>query len=322
MQVPFLSTIGVRERNAMEFSIEAPAKVNLCLAVEYPPADGYHQLESVFQQLTLHDTLHFEVVGIDDAIDDANCACTAAQTPVVLKCGVAGLATSDNLIFKAIDAMERAFCKPVVEQCDALRIVVDKQIPAGGGLGGGSSDAAAAIRAYLRLCGIDEADERAHAVARSLGADVAFFLYGGAALMDGRGDTLVSKLPEFALPLVLMGEGQGISTAQIYRDFDARPPKAPDARALAQAMEEFPALPTYEQKAQLAQLCSNNLQPAAFEALPRLKARVERANASSEVLQALVTGSGATSYAICPDLGAAMRFEQEIAPWCDWTAIC
>ena len=127
----------------------------------------------------------------------------------------------------------------------------------------------------------------------------------------------------FPLPIVLMGENEGISTGRIYRDFDASAPAAPDAFALVDALDAFPEWgASSEQKSQLAQLCANNLEPAAFDALPRLRSRVERAKADPDVLHALVTGSGATSYAICADEGAAMRFEQRAASYCDWTCIC
>ena len=103
-----------------------------------------------------------------------------------------------------------------------------------------------------------------------------------------------------------MGERQGISTPRIYRDFDACPVPAPDARELARALEAFDARTAgLEQKRQLALLCSNNLEPAAFSALPRLRERVERARADEDVLHALVTGSGATSFAVCASREAA-----------------
>lgn len=264
-----------------------------------------------------------EVRSIDDCIDKRACACTEAGTAVVLDCGPIAIPTEENLVFKAIDAFEHELYCELAAFDEGLSVHVDKRIPAGGGLGGGSSDAAAMLKACSRIVRVDPGDERVLKVARSLGADVAFFLQGGCALMDGRGDTLVRPLPLFPLPIVLMGEAQGISTARIYHDFDNEPPAAPDARALAKVLEGFPEWgASFEQKRELARLCANNLEPAAFEALPRLQERVERARRDPDVLHALVTGSGATSYAICADEGAAIRFERRAAAYCDWTCIC
>lgn len=304
-------------------TLKAPAKVNLCLAVTYPPQDGYHLLKSVFQELTLHDDVRVTVRGIDDCVDLPGAACTQLGTTVALDCGDIPVTTQDNLAFKAIEAFEAALGRMVVEFDEALEIHVDKRIPAGGGLGGGSSDAAAVLKACCELHGVDTLDERVVSAAQELGADVAFFLHGGCALMDRRGDRLVRHLPEFPLPIVLMGEDQGISTARIYRDFDTVPPTVPDAEELAAALEVFPSWgASREEKLKLARLCRNNLEPATFEALPRLKERVERAQADPDVLHALVTGSGATSYAICADEGAALRFEKRAAAYCDWTCVC
>lgn len=304
-------------------AVNAPAKVNLCLSVKYPPVDGYHLLDSVFCELTLHDVVRISVLGIDDCVDLPGAACTQAGTTVALDCGPIDVSTQDNLVFKAVDALEAALGRAVVGFDEGLSIVVDKHIPAGGGLGGGSSDAAATLKALCELMGEDVLQPRVVEAAKRLGADVAFFLYGGTALMDGRGDSFARELPSFPLSIVLMGEASPMGTPGIYRAFDADPQPEPDAQALVAALDGFPDWGAdYEQKLELAQLCANNLEPAALAALPRLADRVERAKKDPDVLNALVTGSGATSFAICADEGAAMRFERRAAAYCDWTCIC
>ena len=114
--------------------LEARAKVNLCLAISYPPVDGYHPLRSVFQELDLHDVVrvHIEPGIASQALQ------TQAGTHVLLACDVDGLDPRDNLVFRAIDAAEQA-CGPVaVADGATLVIEVEKHIPAGGGLGAGS----------------------------------------------------------------------------------------------------------------------------------------------------------------------------------------
>ena len=297
--------------------LEAPAKVNLCLAVQWPPQDGYHALDSVFATLDLHDTLTFSWGAPEDfAQNGVPQAQTKLGTTVRLDCGSLQLAVEKNLIFRAIDAAEQACSLAAAPQGGALSIAVEKHIPAGGGLGGGSSDAACALKAFAQVNDLDTLDERLLSVAQQLGADVAFFLYGGTALMNGRGDTLARRLPTFPLPLVLMGDDQGNSTAAVYALFDEEHPEAPDAYALTEAIEDETC-----PRERLAHLCQNNLGPAACQLGPRLSSRLERAQADADVLNALVTGSGSTSYAICADESKAARFAQRIASQCAWTCV-
>ncbi len=285
----------------------------MCLSVEYPAdARGYHHLDSVFQEIDLFDRLSFSVV-------EKNRTCTFAETSlgssVCLDCPDVDVSVEDNLIFKAIEAAEKIFDYPIVSANKALEIKVEKNIPSGGGLGGGSSDAAATLRTVAKISGVDSQDERILEVARSLGADVAFFMYGQSALMGHYGDVLVRQLPLFSLPLVLMGDEKGCSTPAVYRMFDQSPVDRPDAEALAAAMEHGAS------DVELAGLCKNNLQEAAFSACSGLEERVRYASTHPDVLSALVTGSGSTSFAICPDEEAAKRFAHDVAPRCAWVRL-
>ena len=334
-------------------SIYAYAKVNLLLAVEYPPVGGFHALHSVFQTVNLADELDFSRVprgelaefredvpsaahderragkgrDVGDAegrggeeagraVSGGRLAFTQAGSAVVVECVPdVGQPCEGNLVFRALDAMERT-CRPQCAAADEVLCVrVKKNIPAGGGLGGGSSDAAAAISWYAGEHGIDPRGPQALAVAAELGSDVACFLYGGATLMSGKGERLERLLPPFALPIVLMGDARGNSTPEVYRAFDAAPAAPADPDALVQLMEEC-AIPS-----SLARACANNLQEAAFSCNPELRARVERAQAAPDVLAALVTGSGSTSFAICADEAAAQRFAVRAAAYSAWTRV-
>ncbi len=385
-------------------SIYAYAKVNLLLAVRYPPAGGFHSLQSVFQTVDLADELDFSWVprgefaffregGAGGAVSEgpagaagAGCgrggespaaaparplAFTAAGSAVVLECEPdVGQPCKGNLVFRALDAMERTCGQALVGCGEALHVQVKKSIPAGGGLGGGSSDAAAAISWYAAEHGLDPLGHEALGVAAALGSDVACFLYGGATLMSGKGEHLERRLPACPLPLVLMGDAQGNSTPAVYAAFDAAPQPAPDAAALVSALEHAraagldgaagaasmaaaraehaamqatpacvaspsasagecaaaqisPAREGLEPAAAqaIAHACANNLQEAAFACNPRLRGRVERAQADPDVLAALVTGSGSTSFAICADDAAAQRFAARAAAFSDWVRV-
>lgn len=295
--------------------VKAPAKVNLCLNVKHPPRNGYHELDSVFQVLDFGDALSFETSPcVQGVLGDA--ARTGLGTPISISCPGIELPVADNLVFKAIDAAEQACSQAFAPSGQCVHVFVDKQIPAGGGLGGGSSDAAAALKAYARACGLDALDPRILSAAQRVGADVALFLYGGATLMVGRGDVLRRRLPAFPLPLVLMGEALGNSTPQVYRGFDEQPCAQVDAFALADALEQGGC-----SAKSLAALCANNLAPAACRLAPSIAERVERAKADPDVLNALVTGSGATSYAVCADDAAAQAFARRAAAYSSWVKV-
>lgn len=298
---------------AQAFSLEAHAKVNLSLAIQYPPQGGYHLARTVMQELSLHDDVH---VSIEEG-GAAGKLRTSMGTAVDLQCAVEGLNPADNLIFRAIDAAELV-CGVAVAPSDAsLKITVDKHIPAGGGLGGGSSDAAAALKAYAQLANLDPHDERLIQVAQSLGADVTFFMYGGTALMGGRGDVFEQELPALKAPIILMGDQEGLSTAAVYRAFDNDPTVAPDADALAQALQR-----NANDFDLVASLCANNLGSAACSLSPRIMQRISSCLEEPGVLNALVSGSGSTSFAICKDDASAQNLAENIAPLCSWVQIC
>jgi 4-diphosphocytidyl-2-C-methyl-D-erythritol kinase len=161
--------------------VEAYAKVNFGLRVTGKRADGYHDIETIFQTISLHDTLTFTPAGA------LTLTCDAPDIP----------ADDTNLVLRAARA---AGAPP-------FAIALQKRIPAGGGLGGGSADAAATLRALGR------ADA---SIALQLGSDVPFFLLGGTAYATGRGEQLVPLPSLSGIPLVLIFPSERVSTAQAY----------------------------------------------------------------------------------------------------------
>lgn len=294
-------------------TLQARAKVNLCLSVAYPPLDGYHLVRSVFQELDLHDVVR--ISGAEGISERA--LQTSAGTHLELHCDVADVAPRDNLIFRALDEAEAEFARPVIELDRTLVVDVEKHIPAGGGLGGGSSDAAAMLKAYAQMTGVDMRDPSLRRVAQRLGADVAFFLHGGTALMGGRGDEFDRALEPMRAPIVLMGSDVGNATAEVYRIFDSDPQPALDVDALVSALEEDP-----DDFARIASLCGNNLGLAACQADPRIQERIDMALEQPGTLDALVSGSGATAFAICESAGAAEHLADAVAPLCGWVHVC
>ena len=311
---------------------KAHAKLNLCLAVKHPPINGYHELDSIFQEIDFFDVLDFKIAAScthaghgDIFANGAQTATTKAGTRIVLKCSKLDIAIEDNLIFQAFDALEQAHKVAICAQSEELLIHVIKHIPAGGGLGGGSSDAAACIRAFSKFANIDVCCEKNIEVAKMLGADVAFFLHGGTAFMKGRGDILEERLPRFPLAIVLMGSNAKCNTGEVYNAFDKNPSVAPSVQDLADALISYNkaegSLAKTIAASFLAQRCANNLQPAAFETLPPLRQRIDKALENKTVLNALVTGSGSTSYAICANMQLAQEFARDAASFCDWVKV-
>lgn len=152
--------------------IQAYAKINLTLEVLFERPDGYHELKTVIQTIDLADRLHFE-----------------PNASLEVTCSEPDLQGEDNLVWKAAEALRN------VTGCDSgANILLEKHIPISMGLGGGSSDAAAALTALNRLWGLDMDAAQLRSIASTVGSDVPFFIEGGTALCEGRGE-IVSPLP-------------------------------------------------------------------------------------------------------------------------------
>lgn len=183
--------------------MRAHAKINLALRVGRRQPDGYHDLRTTFQSLALHDTLTF----------------VEAPGPLAIECDDPAVPVdARNLVWRAAALAWEAAGRQGPPS--GVRVTLRKRIPAQGGLGGGSADAAAAIVAFGRLWNTASSPAERHALARRLGADVPFFLCGGTAFATGRGDEL-SPLPDLPLHhVVLVFPPFGVPTADAYRWLD------------------------------------------------------------------------------------------------------
>ncbi len=182
--------------------VKAPAKINLGLNVLSRRPDGYHDIETVMQQISLADTILIEPNSSPERI---------------FFCTDPGLSTEDNLVCRASDLM----VKEAGNKASGMKITLYKNIPVAAGLAGGSSDAAAVLRGLNRFWKLDFDEQVLMEIGARIGSDVPFCLRGGTALARGRGEKLDSlpPLPFYWVTLVLP-LGIKISTAEAYRSFD------------------------------------------------------------------------------------------------------
>jgi 4-diphosphocytidyl-2-C-methyl-D-erythritol kinase len=254
-------------------SVRAPAKLNLGLRITGRRGDGYHQLDSLFVPIDLADELEVELAP-------AGCASVA----LVLAGGGRDLPPgAENLATRAarefLDAAELRV---------GVTLRLAKRIPVAAGLGGGSSDAAAALRGLAELCPGALAPAELAALALRLGADVPYFLDPRPARVRGIGE----QVEPVALPglwLLLAHPGVGLSTAEVYRAWDALGgPAAPVARL---------RLPGADAGAVSAIDLGNDLEPAAVRLCPPI-ARLRAALQDLEPLGVGMSGSGPTLFGV------------------------
>jgi 4-diphosphocytidyl-2-C-methyl-D-erythritol kinase len=262
--------------------VESPGKVNLGLSVVGKRSDGYHDIETLFTTIGLKDliTVRRKTSGLDVTADGRDAP-----------------EGEGNLVYTALKKMfERAGCSGGVE------VAISKSIPAGAGLGGGSSNAAAAIKAANELLDLGMADEALCAVARDVGSDVPFFLKGGAAVAKGRGDELDFFDPGMKLDMVIVYPGFPVSTSWAYSRVDSGlTPEWFDIKILASAL----------QHGDLSSLCEglyNSFEDVVFNAHPLLS-EIKNEMMESGALGSLLSGSGSSIFAIAPDrkVGSRLR---------------
>lgn len=177
--------------------LKAPAKINLYLEIINKRPDGYHNIESVMHTVSLFDTLEFS----STTGENIELTCSDKSLP----------ADSTNLVYKTAKKMQEKYGVP-----RGIKIHLHKNIPMGAGLGGGSSDSAAVIKALNQLWNINASKEELVSFAKTIGADVPFFLTGGTAKIEGIGEK-VTKIPsEVKLHAVLVKPDFGVSTVLAY----------------------------------------------------------------------------------------------------------
>jgi 4-diphosphocytidyl-2-C-methyl-D-erythritol kinase len=240
-------------------------------------ADGYHELATVFQAVSLFDSVTAEA-GRDGRIE------VAVAGPGADAVG----AVEDNLAFRAADLLRRWAGRPEL----GVALQVDKAIPVAGGMAGGSADAAAALLACAQLWGLTVSRDDLLELARQLGADVPFALVGGCAVGHDRGDRLTPALQRGLNHWVLALAEQGLSTARVFQKYDELSPAGDPGSAGPAPLDLMAALAKGD-PVRLGAALVNDLAPAALALAPHL-GRVVEAGRSLGALGTVVSGSGPT----------------------------
>jgi 4-diphosphocytidyl-2-C-methyl-D-erythritol kinase len=280
----------------------APAKVNLFLHVGEPGADGYHPLCSL---------MVFADVGDEVTIHEAEALGLAVRGPFARALSGAG----DNLVLRAA----RALVAEAKRSVAPFALALDKRLPVAAGLGGGSSDAGAALRLIREALDLPVSDARLEAVAAAAGADGAACLWARPVVAQGRGEAL-SPAPDLpVLHAVLVNPGAPVSTAEVYRRFDALGRFG--GTAAPAAPERFG---TVADVAVWLSVMRNDLEAAAISLAPEIETVLTTLAGEPECLLARVSGSGATCFALCAgDIeaeGLAERIEALEPRW--WVRRC
>jgi 4-diphosphocytidyl-2-C-methyl-D-erythritol kinase len=275
--------------------LRAPAKVNLWLHVLERMDSGYHSLESLFCAISLHDVIRVEHADAGIGLDVAG--------------GVDTGPPEQNLVVRAASS----FCQEIGAR-PALRIRLEKRIPSAAGLGGGSSDAAATLRALNVLYGDPVPATRLVELGAALGSDVPFFLCGSPlALGWGRGERLLALPPLPERPVLVVHPGEAVPTSHAFRELARR--RAGEGTGSARSV----ALAWLGDWSDVAALAANDFEPVAMERIPRLAAAREAMLAAGAEI-ALLAGSGGSCFGVFAeardrDAAASAVRAQGFAAW-------
>jgi 4-diphosphocytidyl-2-C-methyl-D-erythritol kinase len=281
----------------VNISVRTPAKINLSLLVGSRDDAGYHEVFTVFAPIDVYDGIDFSLEATEGG----------APGPLAVECDTAP--GEANLAARALRALEE-----LTGWALSGRVVIRKGIPIGAGLGGGSSDAAAALlvgaQALAEAGGPVPGKVQLAELARKLGADVAFFLDPRPAIGRGIGELLEPlTLPE--LWLVLVVSDRVLSTARVYRSLDAVRPTVSRTFFVHRTAQAEKRWREATDAGQIVHLLENDLEKAAFTIVPSL-AEDREALIREGATAVLMSGSGPTLYALCGSKAEAEEFSRRV----------
>jgi 4-diphosphocytidyl-2-C-methyl-D-erythritol kinase len=269
---------------ATDITVRSYAKINWTLDVLFKREDGFHELRTIYQTVSLYDRLRIARTGGEILI-----ACDDARVPC----------DETNLAYRAAKTLREAAGVRY-----GARIEIEKRIPVAGGLGGGSSNAAVALIGLARLWQVRMDGREMIALAGGLGSDVGFFLTGGTALGIGRGEEVYPLEEVRCEYLLLANPGLAVSTSDAYGRL-SRLTRSESARIIP-----FTLLAANGNCA-LPLSAANDLEEVVLAAYPKV-AELKQRLLSLGAQHALMSGSGATVFGVFDNLGACVRARKEV----------
>lgn len=255
-----------------ELIMDSYAKVNLALDILYKRDDGYHEINSIMQQVSLKDTILFS-----DKKEGITIECQDKDLPL----------DSSNLVYRAWEKM-----KEVARTNRGIHIRIEKNIPIAAGLAGGSSNGAATLKAINQLWDLNLSQKELMGIGKSLGADIPYCILGGTAKSQGIGELLTSLKPFKDKFILLANPGIGISTAYAYGKLNLNSDPY-DIDGLIQCMED-------EDLACVAKKMKNKMEEPIIKEYPII-ADIKMKMLRYGALQSLMSGSGATVFGLFDD---------------------
>lgn len=273
--------------------ISAPAKINLFLQVLGRRDDGYHELRTLMCCVGLHDTLILRMGTTRNTL-----TCSDPRVPC----------DENNLALKAVLLFNRALAAETSIAPLNVSIELIKRIPAGAGLGGGSSDAAAVLNHLNRHYHHPLSDPKFHALALCLGADVPFFIHGRPAIATGIGEHLEPYAGLPPLGVVVVFPGFGISTAEVFKNLNL---------GLTKCEKQLRYFPFKYGKFDIVRHLCNDLETVAVHRFPVIET-IKKELLNQGAMGSLMTGSGSAVFGLFSDLQAARRAGDALTGNADW----
>lgn len=272
------------------FSLKAPAKINWFLRVLGLRKDGFHEIQSLMQKVTLFDTLTF-----------------AASEDLILS-GTEGIPHEENIVYKTAMILKDKYGVK-----DGAAIDIDKKIPMGAGLGGGSSDAAAALLGLNKLWALNLSVTELCKAGERIGSDVPFFLFSPISLVHGRGERITPRNAVKPLFLLLVKPSMSVSTAWAYKELSASREEAGNRSELTKKADKVNNIEHFIRSIERADISgitgysgsvSNDLESVTLKSFPVIAGIKEKLREKGSIF-ARMSGSGSTVFGVFESLEKA-----------------